>query len=164
MVRSSQTRPASAQNLGEGAPEQLLCAGPVFGLHKDAAYEVPCLLGGVRGQRRVGGLGGDLEYGRHGLEFSPRGLFRQHLYHRTTEAPVKETHHLLESAVESHDMLKRIAGVNGSVYRLVLSGKLRRAACTRLRGTSPPGSITPPPTWAENLEHANLCYDLSAWP
>lgn len=89
---SSETRQVSAQNLGEGMSEQLLSTGPVFGLHKNAANEVPCLVGGARGQQRVGGLGGDLEYGRHGLVFSPRRLFCQHLHHRTTKAPVKERH------------------------------------------------------------------------
>lgn len=72
--------------------EQLLGTGPVFGLHENAADEVPCLVGGVRGQQRVGRLGGDLEYGRHRLVFSPRRLFCQHLHHRATEAPVKQMH------------------------------------------------------------------------
>ena len=90
---SLDTRPVSAQNLGEGMSEQVLGTGPVFGLHKNAAYEVPRLVGGVRGQQWVGGLRGDLEYGRHGLVFSPRRLFCQHLHHRTTEAPVRQMHH-----------------------------------------------------------------------
>lgn len=88
---SSGTRQVSAQDLGEGMSEQLLSARPVFGLHEDAADEVSCLVGGVRGQQRVGGLRGDLEYGCHGLVFSPRRLFCQHLHHRTTKAPVNDT-------------------------------------------------------------------------
>lgn len=77
----------SAQDLGEGMSEQLLGARPVFGLHEDAADEVPGLVGDVRGQQRVGGLRGDLEDGRHGLVLSPGRLLSQHLHHRTAEAP-----------------------------------------------------------------------------
>lgn len=87
---SSATRQVSAQNLGEGMSEQLLSTGPVFGIHKNAAHEVPCLVGGVWGQQWVGGLSGDLEYGCHGLIFSPWRLFCEHLHHRATKAPVKE--------------------------------------------------------------------------
>lgn len=67
--------------------EQLLGARPVFGLHEDAADEVPGLVGDVRGQQRVGGLRGDLEDGRHGLVLGPGRLLSQHLHHRTAEAP-----------------------------------------------------------------------------
>lgn len=89
---SSETRQVSAQNLREGMSEQLLGTRPVFGLHKDAADKVPCLVRDVQGQQRVGGLGGDLEYGCHCLVFSPRRFFCQHFHHCTTKAPAKDRH------------------------------------------------------------------------
>lgn len=67
--------------------EQLLGARPVFGLHKDAVDEVSRLLRDVRGEQRVGGLGGDLEYGGHGFIFSPGGLFGEHLHHGAAQTP-----------------------------------------------------------------------------
>lgn len=73
--------------------EQLLSAGSVFGLYKNAADEVPRLLRGVRREQRIGGLGGDLEYGGHGLELGPRGFFCEHLDDRTAKAPAEDTHH-----------------------------------------------------------------------
>lgn len=79
---------SSAQDLGEGVSEQFLCTWPVFGLHEDASEEVPRVLGDVGGQLGVGGLSGDLKYGCHGLEFSPRRLFCQHLHHSAAETPV----------------------------------------------------------------------------
>lgn len=78
---------ASAQNLRERMSEQLFSAGSVFGFHENTPDEVPSLVGRVRGQERVSGLGGDLEYGRHRLELGPRRLLRQHLHHRAAEAP-----------------------------------------------------------------------------
>lgn len=80
----------SAEDLGEGVSQQLLGARPVLGLHEDAAHKVARLVRDVQGQRRVGGLGGDLEYGRHGLVLGPRRLLRQHLHHRAAEAPGEE--------------------------------------------------------------------------
>lgn len=71
--------------------EQLLSTGSAFGLHEDAADEVPRLLRGVRREQRVGGLGGDLEYGGHGLELGPRGFLREHLHDRTGQAPAEDT-------------------------------------------------------------------------
>lgn len=71
--------------------EQLLGTRPVFGLHKDAADKVPRLVRDVQGQQRVGGLGGDLEYGCHCLIFSPWRFFCQHLHHCTAKAPAKDT-------------------------------------------------------------------------
>lgn len=68
-------------------PEQLFGARSVFGFHKNAAQEVPPLLRDVRGQQRVGGLGGNLEYGGHGFVFGPRGLLGQHLHHCAAQAP-----------------------------------------------------------------------------
>lgn len=81
--------PTSAQNLGEGVSEQLLGTRPVLGLHKDAMDEVACLVRGVWGKQRVGGLGGDLEYGSHGFILSPGGLFCEHLHHGAAETPAK---------------------------------------------------------------------------
>lgn len=81
-------RTSSTQDLGEGMSEQLFCARSVLGLHEDAAEEVSRVLQDMRGKLGVGGLSGDLKYGCHGLEFSPRGLFRQHLHHGAAETPV----------------------------------------------------------------------------
>lgn len=89
---SSETTQVSTQYLGERVSEQLLSTGPVFGFHKNAADEVPCLVGRVRGQKRVGGLGGNLEYRCHGLIFSPRWLFCQHFDHCATKTPTKDIH------------------------------------------------------------------------
>lgn len=72
-------------------PQQLLGARPVFGFHENAAHEVPRLHRDVRGQQRVGGLGGNLEYGGHGFVFSPGGLLGQHLHHRAAQAPARIT-------------------------------------------------------------------------
>lgn len=96
---SSETRQVLTQDLGEGMSEQLLSTRPVFGLHKDAADEVPCLVRGVQGQQWVGGLSGDLEYGCHGLIFSPWRFFCQHLHHCTTKAPAKDIHEWLCSSL-----------------------------------------------------------------
>lgn len=81
----------SAQDLGEGMSEQLLCTRPALGLHEDAPEEVPSVLGDVSGQLGVGGLSGNLKYGCHGLEFSPRWLFCQHLHHSAAKTPVHTT-------------------------------------------------------------------------
>lgn len=86
--------------------EQLLRTRPVFGLHEDAAKEVPRVFGDVGGQLGVGGLSGDLKYGRHGLVFSPRGLFCQHLHHSAAKTPVYTTYSLrLMTPVRSHDIV-----------------------------------------------------------
>lgn len=89
---SSETTQVSTQYLGERVSEQFLSTGPVFGFHKNAADKVPCLVGSVRGQKRVSGLGGDLEYRCHGLIFSPRWLFCQHFDHCATKTPTKDIH------------------------------------------------------------------------
>lgn len=46
-AKKLETGQVSAQNLGEGMAEQLLSTGSVFGLHKNAADEIPCLVRGV---------------------------------------------------------------------------------------------------------------------
>lgn len=152
---SSEIRKVSAQNLGEGMSEQLLSTGPVFGLHKDAADKVPCLVGGVRGQQWVGGLGGDLEYCCHGFVFSPRRLFCQHLYHCTTKAPAKDMHDCFGFSLTWSCKLTSWNKVHIfclcyptlKLWRNVFSGNfctqcLQRAASTCLEGTRPYGSCT----------------------
>ena len=79
---------SSALDLREGVPEELLGAGPVLGLHEDAAHKVARVLRDVGRQDGVGGLCGNLKDGRHGLKFSPGGLLSQHLHHSAAQTPV----------------------------------------------------------------------------
>lgn len=72
-------------------PQQLLGTRPVFGLHEDAADEVPGLVRGARREQRVGRLRGDLKYRRHGFKLGPRRLFCEHLNHSAAEAPAEKT-------------------------------------------------------------------------
>lgn len=77
----------SAEDLGERVSEQLFCARPVFGLDEDAPNEVFGLLGDVRRQHGVRGLGGYFKDGGHGFVFGPRRLLGQHLYYGAAETP-----------------------------------------------------------------------------
>ena len=72
----------------EDVSEQLVGRGPGLALREDALQEVTAVVGGVGGQHGVGGLGGDLEDGRHGLVLRPGGALGQHLHHRAPHAPV----------------------------------------------------------------------------
>lgn len=71
-------------------PQQLVGGRPLLGLHEDPPQELTAVVRHVGGQHRVGGLRGDLEDGRHGLELGPRGALCQHLHHRAAHTPVRE--------------------------------------------------------------------------
>lgn len=77
--------------MNKDVPQKVVGRGPQLGVHEDALEEVAAVVGDVGGQRGVGGLGGDLKDGRHGLELGPRGPLGQHLHHRATHTPGEDT-------------------------------------------------------------------------
>lgn len=68
-------------------PQELIGRRPLLGLYEDAFEELSAVVRHVGGQHGVGGLGGDLKDGGHGLKLRPGGSLRQHLHDGAADTP-----------------------------------------------------------------------------